>query len=140
MDAISAVGGGTGAPNAFSELGTEDFVRIIFTELGNQDPLAPSDSKALLEQLSSLRSIQSDMDLSRRLGALVAQNELAAASTLIGRSISGVSLDNARVEGTVASVTRTSAGAVLNLRDGARVLMSNLDQVFESAPAAGGGA
>lgn len=120
--------------SAFSTLGTEEFVKIIFAELAQQDPLAPSDSKALLQQLSSLRSIQSDVDLSQRLASLVGQNELAAASGLIGRRISGISEDLLRTEGVVASVSRTSAGATLNLRSGERVPMSGVDMVLSALP------
>lgn len=120
-------------PSAFSALASEDFVKIIFTELGNQDPLQPSDSKDLLSQLSSLRNIQADMDMSTRLQSLVAQNELAAASGLIGRRISGITDDNQRVEDAVHSVSRTRDGATLNLAHGQRVQMKNVDQVLGSA-------
>jgi flagellar basal-body rod modification protein FlgD len=123
----------TSKPSAFSTLGSEDFVKIIFTELGNQDPLQPSDSKDLLAQLSSLRNIQSDMDMSTRLQSLVAQNELAAASGLIGRRVSGITDDNQRVQDDVKSVSRTADGAVLNLVGGQRVQMKNVDQVLGSA-------
>lgn len=119
--------------SAFRSLGTEEFVKIIFAELANQDPLAPSDSKALLEQLASLRSIEADTDLTNRLSALVGQNELAAASGLIGRRISGLSEDLAPTEGIVASVTRSKDGAILNLQGGKRVPMAHLDRVGDSS-------
>lgn len=127
---------GTSTQDAFSSLDTQEFVRIIFSELAHQDPLQPNDSKALLEQLSSLRNIQSGMDLSTKLNALVAQNELSAASGLIGRSVSGVSDDYQRVEGVVQRVIRTNDGAVLALTTGQRIHMSNLDQVL-GAPTGG---
>jgi flagellar basal-body rod modification protein FlgD len=128
----SALSGGS-RPNAFSELNSEQFIRIMFTELSNQDPMQPSDSKDLLQQLSSIRSIQSDTDLSMRLQSLVAQNELSAASGLIGRKVSGVDDFFRRVEGTVASVSRTEHGAILTLRSGERIPMSNLDNIREGA-------
>ena len=117
--------------NAFSGLNSEEFIKIMFTELSNQDPMQPNDSKDLLDQLSSLRSIQSDMDLGNRLSALVTQNELSAASGLIGRQISGLDENFNRVQGVVASVSRTEFGAVLTLRTGSRVPMSYMDQVQE---------
>jgi flagellar basal-body rod modification protein FlgD len=123
--------GGDAKASAFSELSAEQFTRIMFTELSRQDPMAPSDSKDLLQQLSSLRAIQSDMEMGRRLESLVMQNELSAASTLIGRRVSGVDWRLERVEDVVVSVSRTAGGAVLNLRGGARVNMANLDQVQE---------
>ena len=127
----------TAAGNAFSALNSEQFVKIIFTELQQQDPLQPSDSKDLLAQLSSLRSIQSDMELGTRMNSLVTQNQLSAASNLIGKYISGIDDQFRRVEGQVASISRTNEGTVLNLRNGARVNMNDLDQVLE--PPAGNG-
>jgi len=130
---VSSLPGG-GQANAFSDLRSEQFVKIMFTELANQDPMQPNDSKDLLQQLSSIRSIQSDMDLSTRLQSLVTQNELSAASGLIGRKVSGIDDQLRRVEGVVASVSRTQSGAVLTLRSGERVPMGNLDNIREGAP------
>ena len=56
MSAISANAagaiGGAGGSNRFNELSSEDFMKIIFTELQQQDPFEPNDSSALLEQLN----------------------------------------------------------------------------------------
>ena len=81
----------TGA-TGFSALTAEDFSNIIFTELSKQDPLAPNDTNALLQQISSVRAIQSDMDLSSKLSSLVNENEFSSAATLIGKTISGYKL------------------------------------------------
>ena len=134
---MSSIGSITGlsnpvpAPNAFSDLTSEEFVKIMFTELSNQDPLKPNDSAALLEQMSSLRSIQSDIELSSKLEAMVSQNQLAAAGGLIGKYVSGVSTGNLRVEGEVISVSRTSDGPVLNLSNGYRVAFENVDEMVD---------
>ena len=99
-------------PNRLSELSSEQFLKIIFTELQQQDPLQPNDSSKLLEQLSSIRSIQSDIELSDQLKSIVTQNQLASAGTMIGNYVSGLSIDNQRVIGQVVSVSRTSEGPV----------------------------
>lgn len=127
----------TTASDAFGSLNSEQFVKIIFSELSNQDPLQPSDSKALLQELSTLRSIQSDMDLSSKLTSLVGQNEWTSASNLIGKSISGVSDSLERVQGTVKSVSRTADGAVLNLTTGVRVPVGSVDEVLGDATSSG---
>jgi flagellar basal-body rod modification protein FlgD len=118
----------------FSALGADEFVKIIFTELSQQDPLEPNDTSALLEQLSTLQSIQSDVDMMDRLSAIVDQNELAGAAGLIGKIISGISDDDERVLDYVASVSRTDDGAVLNLDHGARVNMRNVDEIIDPLP------
>lgn len=141
MSVSSILGAGEGtrtaAGDAFSRLSSEEFTKIILTELQNQDPLEPNDTGALLEQLSSIRSIQSDMELATRLEAVVGQNELAGASGLIGKSVSGLTESFARVSDEVVSVSRTSSGAVLNLKGGLRMPMKNLDEILATAPIAG---
>src|SRR5260221_52555 len=140
MSAISSLSPGavgTSTQDAFSSLNSEQFVKIMFTELSKQDPLQPNDSKALLEQLSSLRNIQSSIYLSSKLSSLVAQNELSAASGLIGRTVSGVSDDYQRVQGVVQKVIRSADGAVLSLAGGQQIHMSNLDQVLAGNGGAG---
>jgi flagellar basal-body rod modification protein FlgD len=143
VDALSAVGSsasGAASRSAFGDLKAEEFVKIIFTELANQDPLEPNDSQALLQQLSTIRSIQSDIDMGTRLGSLVAQNEMAAAAGLIGRTIRGRGESGSLVTGGVKSVTRTADGPVLNLEGGQRVRMSAVNEVLAAVQPAGGGA
>ena len=69
------------------------------------------------------------MDLSKDIGTLVSQNEFSAATTLIGRKVSGISLDNERVDGVVKSVSRTNVGALVTLETGEQLLATNLDQI-----------
>ncbi len=134
MDEIGTIGSGgvarsTATGRGFSAMTSDEFSKIIFTELANQDPLQPNDTGALLEQISTLRSIEADTNLSERLKRLVSQNEFASAAGLLGKRVGGIALDNARVRGTVASVSRTSEGPVLTLSGGERINMNNLDFV-----------
>lgn len=122
-------GTGATAPNRFSDLSSEQFLKIIFTELQKQDPLQPNDSSKLLEQLSSIRSIQSDIELSGQLKSIVTQNQLASAGAMIGNYVSGLDENNVRVIGQVASVSRTKDGPVLNLSNGARVRFDQVDEM-----------
>ncbi|MCC5786565.1 MAG: hypothetical protein JJU33_07690 [Phycisphaerales bacterium] len=118
-------------PDGLGALGSGEFLQIILSELSRQDPLAPSDTSALLDQIATVRSIQSDVDLTDRLGELVKQNELSAASGLIGGVVGGVSTNNERAVGIVISVSRTKDGAVLNLDSGQRVNFKQVDEVVD---------
>jgi len=133
MSAIDALASSTSAasPGAdgYGALGSGDFLKIILSELSRQDPLKPNDTSTLLQQLSTIRSIQSDVDLSDRLKGLVNQNEWSSGAALIGRGVSGVSEEGSRVAGVVVGVSRTDSGPVLTLSDGSRVPMSGVDEV-----------
>lgn len=115
--------------DAFSSLSSGEFLEIIFTEIQNQDPLEPQDTSAMIDQLSALRSIESDEQIVNSLNALVSQNQLAAASGLIGSFVSGVSLANQRVADLVVSVSQTESGPILNLFSGHRVRFDQVDEV-----------
>lgn len=120
-----ASSGGVGA------LSSDEFLKLLFTELSNQDPLQPNDTNALLQQLANIRSIQSDVDMIDRLGEFAGQNELSAGASLIGRLVSGVSEANQRVTGLVQSASRTQDGVVLTIDGGTRVPMASVDRVLE---------
>ena len=126
-------------PGDLSSLSSGDFFKLILTELTKQDPLAPNDTNALLQQISAVRSIQSDMDLSTDLRTLVNQNEFASAATLVGKTVSGVDQEFKRVSGEVKSISRTNEGTILTLKTGERIHVGNLDEIKQTAPATTGG-
>ncbi len=131
MSAIGAVAGGSAAPRAgFSGLSSDDFMKIVLEELGQQDPLQPSDTGALIEQLANIRAIQSDVDLEQSLNALVERNELASATGLIGRIVLGTSESGRETVDVVVSVLNTREGPVLNLANGQRMAINRVEEVI----------
>lgn len=111
--------GSTSAPqssgNAFSALSSGEFLEIMFSELANQDPLSPTDTQALLDQIGTIRSIESDLSLKTSIETLVKQNGLSAAGGLVGKYVTGLTTSGLRVDGIVVSVKSTREGPVLNL-------------------------
>lgn len=143
---MSAIGSSTStqppsSTNAFSALSSEDFIEIMVNELSHQDPLAPNDSKAILDQIASIRSIESDLSLKNSLESLVKQDSFVAAGSLIGRFAKGLTDQGDTVEGLVLSVSNTRKGAVLNLHNGYSMKMENvIEVVHEAAATLGDGA
>ncbi len=137
MSAISSIGSDSGiqpkssVPSRFSEMSTEDFIKIIFTELSTQDPFKPNDSGALLEQLNSIRSIESDIKLTDQLQSLVTENQLSSASGMIGKFIGGLTAENDRVAGFVVSVIRQGDDITLELDNGWHVPISGVETVID---------
>lgn len=117
--------------DAFSSMKSEDFIRVMFTELTNQDPLSPNESKDLLAQISTIRQIESDLSMSERLNDMVRQNEITASSSLIGKFVLGQSESLADVAGYVDSVSVTRDGVILNLSGGFKVPMNRLVEVVD---------
>ncbi len=118
---------------AFEALTSEDFIKVIFTELAHQDPSKPTDAKDLLQQISTIRSIESDLMLSRRLDDMARQDQIATAGTLVGKFVQGKDdVGESRV-GFVDSVRITSNGPVLRLSTNFEVALSRLEQVIDPA-------
>jgi len=122
------------SPNGFSSLSSADFIRIMFTELANQDPFQPSDSSALLDQMNSIRSIESNIQLMDRLDTLVFENKLSSAATLIGKTVQGLTDDGFRVNGTVSTVVRQGDEVTLELDTGWRLSIDNIERIQEPQP------
>lgn len=126
-----------GLPNStlqgsrFDELTSEEFVKILVTELTNQDPFKPNDSAQILEQLSSLRNIESQMSLQKQLQSLVLQNQIAQASGLIGKAVQGLDDQNNRVWGVVTSVRVADGQALLELDTGRTLPMGRVELITQ---------
>lgn len=133
IDASTSSRSLTGSSDAFSAMKSEDFIRVMFTELTNQDPLSPNESKDLLDQISTIRQIESDISTSQRLEDMVRQNELAASSGLIGKFVLGQSDSLVDVAGYVDSVSVTRDGVTLNLSGGFKVPLDRLEEVVDPA-------
>jgi len=118
-------------PNRFSEMQSEDFIKVIFTELTNQDPLDPQDTSALLDQLDSIRSIESDLKITNRLEDLVTQNQFASASNLIGKVISGRTEGLSPTSGQVVAVRQEGEQVKLELDNGQFVPFNNVESIHQ---------
>ncbi|MFZ4573332.1 MAG: flagellar hook capping FlgD N-terminal domain-containing protein [Phycisphaerales bacterium] len=133
IDAIGTSRTGSTQASGYSAMTSDDFTKIILSELGKQDPLAPNDTNQLIQQIANIRGIQSDMDLGDRLGKLASHDEFASAAGLMGRTIRGIGEDAGAVEGKVVGVSRSDDGAVLRLDDGTRVRFSKVDEIADAA-------
>jgi flagellar basal-body rod modification protein FlgD len=125
-------GPNAGAPaSGFDEVDSQDFMAIIFSELQNQDPLAPNDTQALLDQISTIRSIESDIELGEQLEEIARRSELTSAGSLVGTFIAGRTANGQEVVGFVDSVSVTRNGLALNLGTGFVVDLENVSEIVD---------
>jgi len=115
--------------NAFADLSSTEFVDIMVQELTNQNPFKPNDSSKILEQLSSLRNIESQSKLQDSLSNLVLQNQVSQASGMIGKMVEGLDAENNRISGEVTSVRVQGDKAVLELDTGKSLEMGRVERI-----------
>src|SRR5258707_4240413 len=87
-----------------NQLNTDDFIKMMVTQLQNQDPLEPAKNQELLAQMSQIGQLQSSSDLTDSLKGLTTQNQIGAASSLIGKKVEGLDDQNDPVDGVVSGV------------------------------------
>lgn len=128
----SADAGGSVA-NPYATLNSGDFVELMLTELTNQDPFEPTDTKAILDQVSGLRDIESSLQLQTTLEDLTLSNGLASAGTLIGKPVTGLDLSNDELSGTVRSVRLNDGTPTLALDSGRTLPLDRVTQIGNAA-------
>jgi flagellar basal-body rod modification protein FlgD len=106
------------SPLKKKELKAEDFIKMMITQLQNQDPLEPAKNDQLLAQMSQISQLQSSTSLNESLKSMVLQNQIGSASSLIGKSVQGMAADNSTINGTVTSVKVESDAVKLELDNG----------------------
>ena len=111
------------------ELKTEDFIKMMITQLQNQDPLEPAKNQELLAQMSQIGQLQSSTSLQESLKGMVLQNQIGAAAGLIGKTVQGMDAQNEAVTGLVNSVKVASDGVSLELDNGKTLELSRVTSI-----------
>ncbi len=91
--------------DAMSGVDMGDFIKLMITELSHQDPLNPMNSNDILQQMSQIREIQSNTELTETLNSVKLGQNVATAASLIGRRIVALTDDATRVIGEVDRVS-----------------------------------
>jgi len=117
--------------NTVGALGSDDFLRLLITELGQQDPLEPVGNAELLQQISSIREIELSTTLTDSLTKLTSQQRIASASGLIGQFVSGIPDEAGNAErGVVTGVRFTQDGSpVLQLANGSELSLDHVSTI-----------
>jgi flagellar basal-body rod modification protein FlgD len=118
----------------FDDMGSEDFFKLLISELQNQDPMKPTDNQQLMSQLSTIRQMQQTTTLNTTLQTLAAQERFGSTTGLIGQYVAGTVTNDAgasaSIEGLVTSVSFNSKGeAMLELHNGKSLPAANVEEV-----------
>jgi flagellar basal-body rod modification protein FlgD len=110
--------------DALRDVDMEDFLKLMITQLQNQDPMDPMDNQEMLEQIGQIRAIESNERLTETLEAVQLGQSMATASSLIGRTIDALTDNGQRVFGEVDRVSIEEGKAKLHVGDDAVSLVN----------------
>lgn len=114
--------------DAFNKVNLQDFVKLLVAELQNQDPLNPMDNSEILQQVSQIKSIESNQRLSDTLTSMQLQQNLMAASSLLQKTITGLTDNGDRVSGQVDRVSLDNNSVKLHVGQ-QTVSLSNVAEI-----------
>ena len=96
------------------------FLKLLVTELQNQDPTKPMNSAELVQQLAAFSQVQQSASTNAKLGAILETISIGQAASVIGRTVSDGS---GQAQGVVESVRLTESGMIARLSGGREVLI-----------------
>src|SRR3954470_847828 len=121
-------------PNKSLGLKSQDFIKMMITQLQNQDPLQPTKNEELLAQMSQIGQLEASTDLQSSLKTLTLQNNLSAAGNLIGKNVTGQDERGKPMSGVVNSVKVVDGAVSLELDNGKALSMSNVTGITAMTP------
>jgi flagellar basal-body rod modification protein FlgD len=108
----------TPASAAKAQVDYQSFLKLLVTEMKNQDPTKPMDATQYVAQLATFSQVEQAVQTNTKLDRLLQSSALAQADGIIGRTIT--SADGEKT-GTAAQVRLGTDGLVAVLADGSEV-------------------
>ncbi len=99
----------------FAALTSEDFMTLLLTQLQNQDPSEPTSNEELLNQLSSMQSLASSIELGDTLKEIISNQQLTDGANFLGSLVTGDTDDNEQVSGVADRVIMREGTAYLGI-------------------------
>ena len=121
------------------DLNSSDFLQLMITQLQQQDPLNPMDNNQLVQQISSIRELSATTKLTGTLDSVLAGQNIATASALIGKSVDALDDSGNEVSGVVDRVRVTTDATDPSKRDirlkigGQEVQLKNIRDILPAA-------
>ncbi len=110
-------------------LGKDAFLKLLVTELSNQDPLNPMDDRDFIAQLAQLSTLEQMTSMNAGLEVL----RLIQATGFVGKHVEAIASDGSRVTGVVTEVVFTDSEPLLIVED-TPVTLDNVLRVFAQEP------
>ncbi|SHN17949.1 flagellar basal-body rod modification protein FlgD [Duganella sacchari] len=105
---IGAVSGAGSADLQANNLGLQDFMKILLTQLTYQDPLKPMDNQAFMAQMAQFTALQQAQDTNSKMDTLISTQSALQSVGLIGKIVD-VATSSGQVTGTVNALNFSTA-------------------------------
>lgn len=89
------------------QLGKDSFLKLLITQLSQQDPTQPMEDKQFIAQMAQFSSLEQMNNISQQMTSMNQRASLSEAYAMLGKKIQSFNPETGRVtEGTVSSIRR----------------------------------
>jgi flagellar basal-body rod modification protein FlgD len=107
-----------------------DYMKLLVTQMKNQDPLEPMDNSQMTAQMTQLSQLQQLETMNTSFAKVLANEQMGYASSLIGKQVAFVNqADGNILAGTVEQVARIDGDVVLRVGTQSGAQSVKLDDV-----------
>ena len=120
------------APSA--QLGKDDFLKLLVTQLQDQDPTQPTDSSQFMAQLAQFSSLEQMTNVSQTLDGIASGQSVSQGVELLGKYLTYTRADGSTGNGVASAISVAGGNVVLKVGD-ENVQESQITDVSASPPA-----
>jgi flagellar basal-body rod modification protein FlgD len=133
VGSFSSQASSNGQNDALRGLELGNFIELMVAELQNQDPLSPMENTEILQQISQIREIDVSDRMGKTLDAVLAGQNLASASSMVGKHVRALTEADGYTEGTVDSVSIADGDLRLHIGE-QTVALNKVAEIFDKQP------
>lgn len=110
------------------QLGKDQFLKLLVTQLKNQDPLQPTDAQAMVAQLAQFSSLEQMQNLNTQFESSRRDNAWIQSLSLSGKPVHVELKDGSTIDGAVEQITWNNGALTVRL-NGQDVAMGDIAAV-----------
>ena len=114
---------------AQKKMGMEDFLRLLTTQIANQDPMEPMKDTEFIAQMASISSVEQMQQFTTSFKDFTASHREIAAQAYLGKQVTAQAGDQAPVTGIAQSVEKVADGELLVTINGQTFSASDITKV-----------
>jgi flagellar basal-body rod modification protein FlgD len=115
-----AIGAATAVSTPASQLnsvGMQDFLKILASQLNNQDPLKPMDNQEFIAQIAQFTSLEQSRELNQKIDGMLSLQSASQSIGLLGKTVS-INSGNSTVSGQVTALDFSSDTPLITVNTG----------------------
>lgn len=115
MPISSATVAGTGTASQSSNIGIQDFLKILTAQLNNQDPLKPVDNQEFVAQIAQFATLEQSRQLNDKIDNMLLVQSSTQSIGLLGKTVD-IDVNGVLVSGRVTALSLDSGQPLLTVQ------------------------